>query len=226
VEAEARLEEPRYAYAAPIQQVALLVGLAFLAAGIGGFIPGITTNYDDLSFAGHGSGAKLLDVFQVSILHNLVHVLFGVAAIVLARSRGGARAFLVGGGAIYVVLFLYGLATSQDSGANFVPLDRNDDILHLALGLGMLLFGLLPESVPAGATDTLAGFLAAAGIFVSLTGVAYRPLRLIPLALLLALIAVAIGGRSARLATAAVFIGAAAFAVGMALAVITSNPLW
>jgi len=224
VEAEVRLEEARYA--APIQQIALLVGLAFLAAGIGGFIPGITTNYDDLSFAGHGSGAKLLDVFQISVLHNLVHLLFGVAALVLARSRDGARAFLVGGGLIYVVLFLYGLSTSQGSGANFVPLDRNDDILHLSLGLAMLVFGLLPESVPAGATDTLAGFLAATGIFVSLTGVAYRPLRLIPLALVLSLLAVAIGGRSARLATAAVFIGALCFALGMAFAVITSNPLW
>jgi hypothetical protein len=224
VEAEARLEEAPYH--APIQQVALLVGLAFLAAGIGGFIPGITTNYDDLSFAGHGSGAKLLDVFQVSVLHNLVHLLFGVAALVLARTRGGARAFLVGGGVIYLVLFLYGQFTSQGSSANFVPLDRNDDILHLVLGLGMLGFGLLPESVPAGATDTLAGFLASTAIFASLTGVAYRPLRLIPLALLLALIALGIGGRHFRLATAAVFIGAGCFAVGMAVAVITSNPLW
>jgi hypothetical protein len=63
-------------------------------------------------------------------------------------------------------------------------------------------------------------------IFASLTGIAWRPLRLIPLAILLALIAIAIGGRSQRLAAWAVFIGAASFAVGMAAAVITSNPLW
>jgi hypothetical protein len=82
------------------------------------------------------------------------------------------------------------------------------------------------ERARGGASDTLAGFLAAAAIFVSLTGVAYRPLRLIPFALLLALIAVGMGGRHSRLATAAVFIGAACFAVGMAMAVITSHPLW
>jgi hypothetical protein len=74
--------------------------------------------------------------------------------------------------------------------------------------------------------ETVAGFLAAAAIFVSLTGIAYRPLRLIPFAILLALVAVAIGGRHARLATYAVYVGAASFAVGMAAAVITSNPLW
>lgn len=76
------------------------------------------------------------------------------------------------------------------------------------------------------AAETVAGYLAAVSIFVSITGVMYRPLRLIPLALVLALIATAIGGRALRLATWAVAIGALGFAVGMAAAVITSNPLW
>ena len=74
--------------------------------------------------------------------------------------------------------------------------------------------------------ETIAGFLAATSIFVSVTGIAYRPLRLIPLALVLALIATAIGGRAQRLATWAVAIGAVSFAVGMSAAVVTSNPLW
>ena len=74
--------------------------------------------------------------------------------------------------------------------------------------------------------ETVAGFLAAAAIFVSAIGIAYRPLRLIPVALILALIATGIGGRATRLATWAVAIGALAFAVGMAAAVLTSNPLW
>jgi hypothetical protein len=76
------------------------------------------------------------------------------------------------------------------------------------------------------AAETIGGFLASAAIFGALIGVAYRPLRVIPFALLLALIATAIGGRNERLATYAVFICAACFAVGMAAAVITSNPLW
>jgi hypothetical protein len=74
--------------------------------------------------------------------------------------------------------------------------------------------------------ETIAGFLAAAAIFVSLTGIAYRPLRLIPLAIVMALVASGIGGRAARLATWAVAICAVSFAVGMAVAVITSHPLW
>jgi hypothetical protein len=74
--------------------------------------------------------------------------------------------------------------------------------------------------------ETIAGLLAAVAIFVSLTGVVYRPLRLIPLAILLALIALAIGGRHERLAGYAVITGAVCFVLGMAAAVLTSNPLW
>lgn len=209
-----------------IQDLTLLVGLAFLAAGIGGFIPGITTHYGDLSFAGHHSGAKLLGVFQISVLHNLVHVLFGIGGIVLSRTRATARSFLLAAGAIYVVLFLYGLFTAQNSGANFVPLDHADDILHLVLGLGMLALGTIPDRPREGSTETLAGFLAAAAIFVASIGVAYRPLRLIPLAIVLALIATAVGGRAARLSAWAVFIAGACFVIGLAAAVITSHPLW
>ena len=126
-----------------VQKAARLVGIVFLAVGVLGFIPGITTNYDTLQFASHHSEAKLLGLFQVSILHNIVHLLFGVAGLVLARTIGGAKGYLIGGGVIYLVLFVYGLAVPMDSSANFVPLNLADDILHLALGVGMIALGAL-----------------------------------------------------------------------------------
>jgi ABC-type transport system involved in multi-copper enzyme maturation permease subunit len=120
------------------QTLALVFGLAFLASGILGFIPGITTNYDDLSFGGDDSGAELLGIFQVSVLHNIVHLLFGVAGLALARTWDGARTYLLGSGIIYVVLFVYGLLVGSDSDANFVPVNSNDDWLHLVLAAGLL----------------------------------------------------------------------------------------
>ena len=126
-----------------IQTAALLVGLTFLLVGIVGFIPGITTNlYDGLDFAGHDGDAELLGVFQVSVLHNLVHILFGVAGLSLARTADESRLFLVGGGAIYLLLWIYGLVIERDSGANFVPLNDADNWLHFALGVGMLALGV------------------------------------------------------------------------------------
>lgn len=127
-----------------IQTVAALVGLVFLVVGIAGFIPGITTNlYDGLDFAGHDGDAELLGIFQVSVLHNIVHLLFGVAGLALSRTYPGARTFLIGGGAIYLVLWIYGLIIDKDSGANFIPVDSADDWLHFALGAGMIAAGLL-----------------------------------------------------------------------------------
>jgi hypothetical protein len=79
------------------------------------------------------------------------------------------------------------------------------------------------RSAPA---EAVAGFLAAAAIFVSLMGIAYRPARLVPVAILLALVAVGVGGRSSRLAAFAIAIGGVSFAVGMAVAVLTGHPLY
>ena len=128
----------------PVQMLAALVGATFLLVGILGFIPGITSHlYGGLDFAGHDSQAKLLHVFQVSWLHNIVHIAFGIAGLALARTWAGARTYLIGGGVIYLVLWLYGLIVSQGSGANFVPLNTADDWLHFVLGIGMIGLGFV-----------------------------------------------------------------------------------
>ena len=126
---------------APIQVAALAVGAVFLLVGVLGFVPGITSNYDQLTFAGHHSEAALLGIFNVSVLHNLVHLIFGVAGVVLARTFRTSRIYLLGGGAIYLVLFLYGLAIDHDTSMNFVPVNDADNWLHLGLAVVMLALG-------------------------------------------------------------------------------------
>ncbi|WP_410588162.1 DUF4383 domain-containing protein [Amycolatopsis sp. lyj-23] len=121
---------------------ALLSGIAFLLVGVLGFIPGITTDYDALKFAGHESGAQLFGVFTVSVLHNLVHLLFGVFGVLAARANGSSRAFLMIGGGIYVLLWVFGLALDHDSAANILPMDNADDWLHLGLGVAMIAAGI------------------------------------------------------------------------------------
>ena len=125
-----------------VRSMAGLVGAVFILVGILGFIPGITSNYDTMEFLGYESKAKLLGLFQVSILHNIVHLLFGVAGLAMAKATKSATTYLIGGGAIYLVLTVYGFVVGQNVAANFVPLNFADDLLHLGLGVGMIALGL------------------------------------------------------------------------------------
>ncbi|WP_435771319.1 DUF4383 domain-containing protein [Nocardioides sp. SYSU DS0651] len=139
--------------ATPLQTAATVVAAVFLLVGVLGFVPGVTTNYDEMQFAGHESEAELLGIFQVSILHNIVHLLFGIAGLAMARSWSGARAFLIGGGVIYAVLFIYGILIDHDSEANFVPVNPADNWLHLVLAIGMIGLGLALGRDDAGRND-------------------------------------------------------------------------
>lgn len=124
----------------PVQNIARLVGIVFLLVGVAGFIPGVTTDlYDGLEFAGDDGSAELLGIFEVSVLHNIVHVLFGIAGLALAATASGARTFLIGGGAVYLVLFLLGIV----GGGDWIPANDADNWLHLALGGGMIALGVL-----------------------------------------------------------------------------------
>lgn len=127
----------------PVQVASAAVGAVFLLVAILGFIPGVTTNYDQLQLFGHHSGALLLGLFNVSVLHNFVHGLFGVAGLLMARTAAGGRAFLLWGGVIYAALWIYGLFVPFDTPANFVPLNTPDNWLHLVLAAGMIGLGVL-----------------------------------------------------------------------------------
>jgi hypothetical protein len=127
----------------PVRKAAKAVGIVFLLVGVLGFVPGITSHYGDMSFAGHMSQAKLLGLFQVSILHNLVHLLFGVLGIALSKRASQAKLYLIVGGVVYLVLWIYGLLIDMGSAANFVPVNSADNWLHFLLGVGMIVLGVV-----------------------------------------------------------------------------------
>ena len=120
------------------QSVAALFGIVFLLVGILGFVPGITSNYDELKFAGDESEAELLGIFQVSILHNIVHLLFGVAGLALARKADTARTYLIGGGVVYLALWILGIVGAGD----WIPANTADSWLHFFLGVALLGAGI------------------------------------------------------------------------------------
>jgi hypothetical protein len=76
------------------------------------------------------------------------------------------------------------------------------------------------------AADTIAGLLLMVSIFASTLGLVWRPARLVPFAVILALVAARMSARHERLATLAVAVAVVCWTVGMAFAVLTENPLY
>ena len=121
------------------QTLALLFGVVLLGVGVLGFIPGVTTNLGDIKFAGNESPSELLGIFQVSILHNIVHLLFGIAGVALSRTTANAKMYLLYSGVIYVALVVFGVLVDRSGeDANFIPVNTADDVLHLALAVGLI----------------------------------------------------------------------------------------
>jgi Domain of unknown function (DUF4383) len=114
----------------------LAFGAIYLLVGIVGFF---ITGFDD--FAGHGDHTLL--IFDINPLHNIVHILIGVAGLVLSRTLAGARTYgwLLAVG--YGAAFVYGLlAVGEDW--DFLNLNGADNVLHIATALVGLVIALLP----------------------------------------------------------------------------------
>ncbi|WP_243229696.1 DUF4383 domain-containing protein [Microbacterium sp. CIAB417] len=137
----------RYAGSA-IQVIALIFGIVFAIVGIAGFVPGLTHSAEHLGAAGAGSEAMLVGLFQVSVLHNIVHLLFAVAGILSAIGPAASRAYLLWGGVVYLVVWIYGLFAVGDDAINIIPVNHADNWLHLGLAIVMILLGLLVGRAP------------------------------------------------------------------------------
>ena len=74
--------------------------------------------------------------------------------------------------------------------------------------------------------DTVAGFLATLSILASSLGLIWRPVRVIPFAIVIALIAARMSARNERIAWYAVLAGVVCWTVGMTIAVVTESPLY
>jgi NAD(P)-dependent dehydrogenase (short-subunit alcohol dehydrogenase family) len=130
-----------------IQKLAAAFGVVFILVAIAGLIApgGMAMQPTDPATA-----AKALGIFPVNLLHNVVHLAFGIWALAASRSWGGSKQFFVVGGYIYIVLTVLGFVSP--AGFGLVPLGGADIGLHCLLGVVMLAIGYLLK--PAAATTT------------------------------------------------------------------------
>ena len=111
-----------------IQRVATLSGVVFLAVSAVGFAAGAGGH----PMTGMSTG-MLLGLFPVNVLHNVVHMLFGVWGIWAGRSASRSVAYALASGGVYLVLAVCGMLTPSLLG--IVPIGGYDVVLHLALAV-------------------------------------------------------------------------------------------
>ena len=124
-----------------IRTFATVFGVVFLLAGLSGFIPGLSPEHmhSDMIVT---SGSRLaMRLFPVNILHNLVHLAFGIWGLLAARSIGGSYAYAKSVAVIYAVLTVLGLIPTTSTTFGLVPLYGNDIWLHAGLAVVAAYFG-------------------------------------------------------------------------------------
>ena len=118
-----------------VQRVAQLFGVVLLLIGVLGFVTTGMSMDSDMATA-----PKLLGLFPVNALHNVVHLLFGVWGLLASRTAAGAVQFAKIGGGIYVGLAILGLVAPTTFG--LIPIGGNDIWLHGLVGVMLLYVGL------------------------------------------------------------------------------------
>ncbi len=114
-----------------VQRFAQIFGWGFVLVAVLGFFTSGGSMEADPATAPH-----LLGLFPVNLLHNLVHLLFGVWGIAAARSVAASRTYTLVGGAAYLGLAVIGLIAPSLFG--IMPIGGNDVWLHVLLGAGLL----------------------------------------------------------------------------------------
>ena len=136
----------------PAQLYALVIGVTLVAAGILGFF--YNASFDT------GDGLErdaVLGILDVNAWHNLVHIATGALGLAVAASYGGSRGYALGLGAVYLVVALLGfIAGDGEEIFNLIPVNTEDNILHLLLGIAGVGAGLATPSVPAPSTAATA----------------------------------------------------------------------
>jgi hypothetical protein len=122
-----------------VQRVAQVFGVVFLLIGLVGLFYSRTMEM-----------YMLFGMFPVNVLHNIVHLLFGIWGIMAAKSFAGAKSYAQITGVLYLVLTVLGFVTPD--GFGLIPMGGADIGLHAVIGIVLAYFGFTArETAPTAA---------------------------------------------------------------------------
>ena len=138
----------------PAQTYALVFGVVLVAAGVLGFFyeSSFSTGDDTLT-----DRDAVLGILDVNGWHNVVHILSGVVGLAVAGSYTNARLYALGFGAVYIVVAILGfIAGDGDSIFSLIPVNTEDNVLHVLIGVAGLGAGMATPAEPAPTTAATA----------------------------------------------------------------------
>ena len=111
-----------------VRNVATVFGVVLLLAGLLGLV-----SVNGMSLVANPAPAAVFGIFPVNLLHNAVHILFGVWGLIASRSFARARQFVRVGGVIYLGLAILGFVVPTMF--ELMPIGGNSIGLHAVVGL-------------------------------------------------------------------------------------------
>lgn len=131
--------------ASPARLYCTLVGAVLVIAGIIGFF--YTAGFDTGVSGVAGDTDEVFGILAVNGWHNVVHILLGLLGLLAAGYA--AREYALGVGLVYIILAIWGFADGDDIILGLVPLNNEDNFLHLILGLTGVAAGAATPKVTA-----------------------------------------------------------------------------
>ena len=117
-----------------LKTAAIIFGIFFLVAGIGGFVPALAPQ--------HGTGNMLFGIFMVGPVHNVVHLASGAAALLCGfMGAGAARKYFQIFGIVYALVAVLGFFYGNTPILGMVEHNVADIGLHIAIAAVALYLG-------------------------------------------------------------------------------------
>jgi hypothetical protein len=126
----------------PAQLYALIFGAALTVAGIIGFF------YNSEFTSNKAVRDAVFGILDVNGWHNVVHILSGVLGLAVAGRYGASRAYALGLGVVYIAVAIWGFIIGNgDSILSIVPVNTEDNVLHLFIGVAGIAAGMATPAV-------------------------------------------------------------------------------